>query len=660
MIRQKPDGSKHLIRLADMEDDMLVPIRRDEESIDRNVIYYPPTLNLPDKRIALFSWESFFDGIWKQEPVRHFNRSWIEVIDRTGEPYRQIIEEIGAGVDWCDGTHDLLIRCKMEEAIYWPKSQMRLIHNRYTYTTKTKYLFIHIIDPELIHNCTNDIQTDEREYYASLAPSNIRDKFWIYTPEKVLSKILSLHLKQFIDMTKRDRTNVIGLLSNVEQPTILHDIAAEFDCNMEEAKQLYESYISRAEAMLSLNDWDGAIFQNLIDNNSTLSQKMLEAVDLAWKAKNGDLVAQSDRLEREVEAHSGELVLLEEQVANRRQTISELERLEQNVKEKVKALLAGARTDISTLLSEYSWLASSEIVPGNQSDVFLSLDKTAEDSIEETDRFESALDNLKINLGEAGVLVDNLATELAQFLLGAYCSKTNLLIAGIGGADIAIALSAALCGCNPANLRLKHTASQQELHRAISTCPANVITISNALSIECFEQVITATGFFPDKMFLFLAPFADSLSAEPLGTYQYMLPLIADIFVSDRANKDFIYANAQKIMADVSPSRKIIARQRAEDQTIYETMALTQWQMTMVATIRATLKPLINNQNLDQICFRTMYLPLAVCLAKTESLDEQMDRILVDDETRQLLTWYLNRERGNEFGSRRVAIAHGQ
>jgi len=661
MVRQKPDGSKHLVRLADMEDSMLVPIRTDEEGIDRMVIYYPTSLDLPDKRIALFTWVPIFDGIWKQDSVTQIKRSWIEVIDRTGEPFRQILEEIGAGVDWCDGTHDLLIRCNKEEAIYWPRSQMRLIHDRYTYTSKTKYLCAHEIDPILVWSCTNDVQPDERKYYARLTPGDIREKLWIYTPEKVLSDIFSVHLKQFTAMTRRDRSNVIELLNNVDQPTILHDITTEFDCSLEEARRLYESYISHVEAMLSVNDWDGAIFQNLIDNSSNLSQKMLEAVELDWKEKNTDLVKQSTQLEQGIEAYRRELALLDGQVAQRQKTVDDLEHLEQNVKDKVNALLAGARSDISTLLSEYSWLSpTGSTVVGDQSDILLVPDKTVEDSMEETDQLESAQYNLKINLGEAGVLVDSLATELTQFLFGSYCSKTNLLIAGIGGADIATALSAALCGCDPAVLIPERTVSQRELHRAISTCPADIITVPNALSGDCFEKVITAAGLFPDKMFLFLTPFADSLAAEPQGTYQYMLPLIADIFVSDRANRNYIYANAKKIATDVSPSRKLIARQRAENQSICDTLALTQWQMTMVAIIRATLRLVFDDINLDQACFRTMYLPLAVCLAKTESLDGQMDRMPAEDEAKQLLTWYLDKERGNGIGFGSTALTNGQ
>jgi hypothetical protein len=644
MVRLKPDGfSKHLVRLADLEGNIFVPIRMDEEGINRHIIHYGPEFDLPEKYIGLFIWEPFYDDKWKQD-VKLLGKPWMEVIDKTAIPPQQLMEELERGIEWCDDSHDLFLLFEKDLAIHWPQKQMRLIDGKYTYSTDTKALYVYKLNESYIQSCSNNIQSDDRKYYATFELGDIYKKLWIFSSEKLISTIISNHIKTFIGLTKRDRQNIRKFLDNIDDPTIVDEISKELDCEIHIAEQYYNKYLSRINTMLSVEDGDGALFQNLIDNDSELSKKMLQAVEINWKLTNQDFILEFEKLKREIQSKKNELFILEEKISQGHQTINGLKTLDLSIKEKINERIISARADMGTLLSDYSWLIPANMpTTAGKTDFFISSKSKYNDHVEETESLELAQYNLKNNLAEAGVLEEKLITELAQFLIAAYCNKINLLIAGVGGIDIAFSLSAAICCSEPAILNLHKDISQKDILNVICTCQSDIIVIPNALSAELFDQTITSIDFFPQKMFIFLTPFTDYLMVEPRGLYQYMIPFFTDYYVSVPATRDYTYESSRQIVTDFSLPKKEVIKAKAEILSISSTLALSPRQETAIASIRAALGYIFRDANLDQICFRTMYMPLAISMGKADALSEVKNSLSLDSDTVEKLTAYLER-----------------
>jgi len=651
MISQKIDGStKRLIRLADLENNSFIPIRRDEEGTNRNVIRYPPTLDLPDKTVAIFSWEPFYEDYWKQD-VKLLSKNWIEIIEKPNYTLKQLVDEIGRGVLWSDGTHDLLLLFEKHSnfhlALYWPEKQMLLVDGNWTYTSDTKALCAYKLSDHSIKSFANELQPDARMYYDRYDFGDVHEKVWLFSPEKVISMIVVKHIKTIAGLSKRERQAVRRVLNEIESASVLHDITQEFSCDLDEAQQYYDRFIHDAKVMIAVDEWDGSLFQTLIESDSALSKRMLSSVEAYWETTNKEIVDNIIQLKQEIALKESELLEQTREISSNKDTIEKLKKLELDMHAKIRERLGQARSEMGKLLVEYSFLLPPEklsIDPEKKDDFLIIPVSRKNDQIEEVENLEAAKYNLITNLNEAGISDNKSATELAQFLIAAYFNKTNLLIAGIEASNIAIALSAAICNCDPARLNLPQQISQQDLYDKISSVNAQIILVPNAFGSESFEIIISITELLPEKMFIFTIPFSQSLAIEPRGLYQYMLPLFTDFYVSDKASRDYIYASAEQATQDFSVTQRDVVKAKAENISFSSAILVNKRLEMVIASIKACLVKAFKDINVDQVCFRALWMPLSICLGRTkELLDEARSLSTLEPEIIEELEKHLER-----------------
>jgi len=436
------------------------------------------------------------------------------------------------------------------------------------------------------------------------------------------------------------------VLGDIDNTTIMHEISHEFGCDFEQAQQYYDKYIQSVEAMLAIEAWDGALFQSMIDNDSELSRRMLTSVEEHWKTKNSEAISKFDQLWHDIESLKTVLIKQREEIFQNEKSINDLKNLELSIRGNIKVRLDEARSDMGALISDYSWLLQTNKDANYIRQPFLVEPTTMhENQNEETETLELAKYNLISNLSEAGVISDELSTELAQFLITAYCNRVNLLIAGVGGLDITMALSAAICCAEPIILNPSYSVLQQDVYDSIAGCDAQILVIPNALETESFDRMVSITEQFPKKMFIFLTPFSQSLAMEPRGLYQYMLPLFTDIYISGVANRDYIYENAEQAIKKFSISQKEVKKARAEIARISSAIFLEKRQETIVSTIKASLEQIFKDVNSDQVCFRALWMPIAICLSKAEELlDEIRTGMPLEEAAIKELEKYIERK----------------
>lgn len=658
MISMKNDGTtKRLIRLADLENDIFVPIRKDTEGINRIILRYPPVLDLSDKTIAIFSWTPYFDEFWKQD-VNLLINNWIEVIEKLNYTSRQLVEEIGQGTLWFDEPHDLLLLFDRHNdsymALYWPQEQMCLVDGKWTYTSDTKAFCIYKLSEHSVKSCKSELQPDTRMYYDRYDFGDILEKVWISSPEKIISGILDKHVRAFAGLSRRERQAVRRILNDIDSVSVLHDIMQEFNCDLFEAQRYYDKYIHDVEAMIAVDEWNGALFQALIENDSALSKRMLSSVEAYWKKTNKEIVENITQLKKEIALKESELLKQKNDIDSNNKAVEKLKKLEIDIQTKIRERLTQARSEVSTLLTEYSFLLSPKML--ENASLAVPIAETKDDflikpifrkleQIEEAENFEAAKYNLITNLNEAGISDLKRATELAQFLIAAYCNRSNLLLAGIGGSDIATALSTAICHCDPVRLNLSQQIPERDAHDIIASANAPIILVPNAFNSESLEKIISVIELLPQKMFIFTIPFPQSLAIEPRGLYQYMLPLFTDFYISDKASRDYIYESAEQVIQDFSITQREIVIAKVDNISYSSTLLVDKRQEIEIASIKACLIKAFKDINVDQVCFRAMWVPLSICLGRAnELLDKTRNLSALEPEFIEEFEKYLERD----------------
>ncbi|MGI6788447.1 MAG: hypothetical protein ACOX4X_02940 [Aminobacterium colombiense] len=648
MVLLKEDGStKQLYRLADLENGAWGPIKRDEEGIDREILYYSPSFNLPDKTIAVFSWEPFYDNGYKQNIIIS-NYNWVEVIYKTDYELSQIIEEIRAGVAWANRTHDLLVIFDEAGAYYlalfWPQKEMELMQTTNVLKSKstTKYLNIFKIDKRHINSCAENTHFNDNRYYYSqlkLLDNEAINKKFFFSPEKIINDIVYQHIKKFSNLSRKKCSKIKDVLNNVGEASILDGISSEFGCDLDEAKQYYEKYIDVVQKVISVNEGNGALFQNLIENNSVLSERFISEVEANWRKKKQKTVEELNQLKERILHQENILVEQDKKITEKENLIKELEQIEQETCEKIRSRLGKARSEVSTLLEEYAFLLPTEnktlhsdVVSNDIS--FLVASKLSQEQANEEEGFDDIQYDLAINLGEAGVSDNSIATELAQFLISAYYNRVNLLLAGIGGLDIVLALNAVFCNSAvPAYLNLSVNISMAEACNFLKESNDQIIVIPNALNSKNLDKVLLLTELFPKKMFIFLSPFSQSLTIEPDELYQYMLPLFTEFYISKSATKDYIWGSAQQVACKFSINAKNIAKARSEILNYTSILLLREKQKNQIARIKAGIDQCFRKSDSLNACLRALFIPLSLCLGCAEDLLNHVKGDVAVEET---------------------------
>lgn len=648
LVRSKPGSNLNhlqLLRLADAEGDALLPPRKDEEGINRDIIYYDQrALNLQEGAIAFIEWEPYFDDGWKQS-IKMSERSWIEVLEVHGGSPQQLLLDIRQGVRWGDGSHDLLLRFDSMQALYWPRTHMRLDGNGCALPSDVESLSSYALLEELIKPCASELQADERHYYAALSLGEPLETMFTSPPETIVGGILGQHIRSFCKMSRSVKKAVGLLLDEIDHATVMQEIEKKFACPPERAEWLLKDALTKLDLMLYADSGDGALFQAMIENDAALVQRMLASVEAHWQADHQEKTGQLQQLQQRVAELDSILTAKGHELSQCEASLKETQALETRIQEKVKLRLEGARGDISTLLDDYAWLllpTQRPEPPAPTEQATSASPESLPQEIEETENVILAQHNVMTNLGDAGIF-KKLEAELARYLMAAYHSRTNLLIAGAGGLGIARALSTALCGVEPTTLYPSVADHPQEVCAQIAACGTQIVVIPNALGSNTLDHMMTVADQRPEKMFIFLTPFAQSLALEPRGLYQYMLPLFADCFLSDITHEGFICADASRAFHEIVVTQKECAKAKAAYSAYSDALMLESRQETMIASLSATASALFPDIAFHSL-LRAMWLPLAICLGRGEQLlDEMRVRQEVSQQEITLLERYIER-----------------
>ena len=127
---------------------------------------------------------------------------------------------------------------------------------------------------------------------------------------------------------------------------------------------------------------------------------------------------------------------------------------------------------------------------------------------------------------------------LAAFLYTAYALRIPLLLAGPNGHDIADAVSAALFGRTASTLRCEG-AYDPGAAEEYTGKESQLIALLDPINTRWISHIPELTAG-KDKLILAIHPFAEDLLIEPRGLYNYVVPVLTELFVDRPASGEYV------------------------------------------------------------------------------------------------------------------------
>jgi len=339
-------------------------------------------------------------------------------------------------------------------------------------------------------------------------------------------------------------------LKEMPDEDFYQEIADICVCSVDEAKAYADDFVQKAETYLLAEDVESSVLAAAIAHNPTLLEKCREQNEAVWRKENDILLKDAqnelDRIRREADQQRTEYNRLKEQqnkLAEQekflKDEIARKEQLATEVEEKVSGRIAAAKQNAADFICEMAFAQPGMSQPASllpagqpelQSGIHLNVD------LPEHHETWDVVCAVQDALEEAGVS-DKCSLEFALFLYAAYLSRTPLLLAGPNGHAIADALSAALFGRTASVLHCEKAYTTDVIERCMKD-EGQIIALINPLRAGWIDY-ISELASIREKLLIGVHPFSDDLMIEPRGLYNYMLPVLTELFVSSIAKGDF-------------------------------------------------------------------------------------------------------------------------
>ena len=331
---------------------------------------------------------------------------------------------------------------------------------------------------------------------------------------------------------------------------IVDDIAEECKCDRNTAENFLESFLSNLEQFIKQEDLGDHILRRLIERDDEILQACKDSIANEWHKEHNKIVEDAKRLENNLKKEINNRNLELRQIYENIGTANlDLEKIKQEIEKQsnlahdVEVLLGEkikkAREDAASFIVEQAFIGNSDnyntksITNCNgkyDNGINLFDDKY------EVEDIEDVLDCLSENLDEAGI-GRAYQNTLSKYLYVALKKRVPIILAGPNGIEIANALSACLYGreCGVLHCYGEYNAS------VVEDCMSSddkIVLIEDAFVGNWSTPIVNLLRN-NDKYFLLSVPFAEDLKIIPSSIVNYAIPLVTEIFVDHRADRNF-------------------------------------------------------------------------------------------------------------------------
>ncbi len=367
-------------------------------------------------------------------------------------------------------------------------------------------------------------------------------------------------------------------IGSIRIETLVEDIAERVHSTPDQVTSLIEKFIENANQMLKPDDIDESVFARLVLNNDVLrsrheqmfeeelrnlhAKQIVAAQEEANKAigvinagveqakKHADTIQKDVEIAiQQKEKLSCEIRTSEEKLDKISEEMAQYEALGTETVNAVRAQIVDLQKNAAGLIARHAIflpqqfgtpLVSQQPTAHATWTYTAGFDATSDpryaDHIEKCQNYADTLDILTDNLLTAGVRQDA-ADTLATFLYSAYINKAHLLLAGPNAKEISNAFALAVTGRSAGAV-----ACYGERNESLFSVVADdvIVTVENPFSPDWLASLPCLAGATNrgDRMFWWVHPFAEDLSIEPFGLFNYVLPVLTECFVDHLSSEE--------------------------------------------------------------------------------------------------------------------------
>ena len=439
-----------------------------------------------------------------------------------------------------------------------------------TYRSEEAVIPIYVFTPEDV------VRVGGYSFYHNLTLPKAEEKYRAKLPFQLCKDLL---LKRAIwqgakaqGITKANWQGMRQYLESISGESLYQEVSRRADCTEDEAQKIIEKLIDDADRYVTDADIDQVIpfLERIVNNSNVLTDRFTQIAEEKWKSENIELTEQAERnlrdLNTQVDGKQKELdelqdtirelkeeqQLLLEENEKRRQTVEDAN---QYVSERINQ----ARDNIAEFLGQsiiyqalgnsgYHYTKATHPEPEAAISIIRGTDVSLGD-VHEDESWQDTLFSISVELEHAGVK-EELSRSFSAVLYSAFINQIPVLLAGPNGESIGHAFSAALYNRYADVLCCEGQYKDQECAISFSE-GKGVLVINNAFQGGWFEGLLRYTQQHR-AFYIFTLPYAEDLSLEPNGIFNYVIPICTEWFIENPSDDDY----EGSIMTDVYKAYK--------------------------------------------------------------------------------------------------------
>ena len=330
---------------------------------------------------------------------------------------------------------------------------------------------------------------------------------------------------------KDDYKDFKAFLKGMPTEDFRQKIAKEYQISPKEVEEKINAFISNSESFFKYEDIDSKYIDDLVISHPKLRQKCIELVsaqkESEIEALDKDIEEkeaiknQLDQKIKELEKNRNEL---EQSIAKQE---TEIGLFEENINSKISA----AQNNVSDFFAQISLMHPflSKLISQPQHTGYFVKGKTIDDDkvipyLNKSD----LLRNVRDALSDAGI-DDKRLNMVSAFLLSAWENRVPILLVGPNSNEIADAMSIAIQGKFAD--RIKCIGNYSEI-----TCreSGGIVVINNVFYADWLSHIDEIINNDANYYYV-TSNFVEDLLIEPKGIFNYMVPILTDVFISQKA-----------------------------------------------------------------------------------------------------------------------------
>ena len=454
-------------------------------------------------------------------------------------------------------------------------------------------------------------------------------------------------------ITKSDWRKVIELLKSIPKDTIVEHLSTTYDLSVEEAQERIESFLHIVEQHIDVEDVDSWLIVKMLESHRGLKetcnkiayQKWLEEhqTDIAAAQEEVDEIRKKGEEETKtaeqrlsavkdsiVEAENERSILSSriEQAENRldelQAEINKYEKLGNDTVEAVRKKIADSQQDVAGFIADLSMFLPQAGKPVSSVTnagwrYICSKREELVDEVEITKIWNDEINLLSQNLSYSLGVAPELCEMLTAVLYSSFINHCPLLIIGPGGEEVASCLSFSVFG-NDSGKLIIGDGIDYDIPENIINYDEKVVAIRNMFGKGWNDELPQMLGRV-DKQIIWTHPFSEDMLLEPIGLYNYMLPVLSETFVEVINGIDYLSGKRADDFITYTQNRKTPIIISAIKQ-----LGISKLLLNRIERILSDAKAIMNNNifNKDiEILFGL--LPLSVLTEKMDFLKEVID-----------------------------------